>query len=120
MAILDSLGTAPQNGASLQGATLTNYIVVSSTSGGKEVRFKDVFDANGALVSRLIFARYPIINMVLIAKTGATTPATDFPMGDICAITGLTTYYVENCEIATDEGETRVTVTLKNIGIVQP
>lgn len=116
MAIFDSLGTAPQNGASAQGGTLTNYIVVSSTSGGKEVRFKDVFDENGALVSRLIFQRLPIINMVLIAKSAAT-PATDFPMGDICAVTGLTTYYVENCEIATDEGETRVTVQLKALGI---
>lgn len=116
MAILDSLGTAPQNGASAQGGTWTNYIVVRSTSGKKEVRFKDVYDENGALVSRLIFGRYPIITLELIAKTAAT-PATDFPQGDICAITGLTAYYVEDCEIATDEGETKVTVTLKSLGI---
>lgn len=119
MAILDSIGTAPSNGASSQGGTLTNYIVESSSSGSGEVDFEDVFNADGAIVSRLIFNRDPIINLVLIAKNAAA-PSTDFPAGDICAVTGLTSYYVESCDIATSKGATRVTVTLKNIGIVQP
>lgn len=119
MAILDYLGTQLQSGASTQTYTtgLANYIVESSTSGGKEIDFEDVFDANGLRATRLIFNRYPIINFVLIATTGATNPAADFPYGNMCTLTGMTSLYVESCEIATNKGATRVTVTLKNLGI---
>lgn len=114
MAILDIIGTTVTTGASSQGATLTNYIVQRSTSGEKEVEHEDITDADGATVTRIIFNRHAKLHLELICKTAAA-PATDFPEGDMCTVTGLTTYYVDKAPIETYKGAQKVTVDLTAI-----
>ena len=115
MAVLENLGTGVQNSATVLAESvstdLDNYIIESVTDGGKEVDFEDVMDASGARVARLIFNRQKTFSMVLQCKTSAT-PLTDFPMGDTCALTTLTSYFVDDMSIQLVKGVRKVTVKL--------
>jgi hypothetical protein len=116
MALLDSMGTAVQTGATVltETLTLTNYIIESATDGTRTFDFEDVFDADGARVSRLIFNRQKQIVLTLICKSAAT-PLTDFPVGDMAAHSGLTDYFVTSAPITLVKGARKVTVTLDKI-----
>lgn len=116
MAILDSIGTGIQSGAAPSTGTWTNYIVQSVTEGNKNVEIEDVFDADGALVTRLVFLRHAKLSITAVCKTAAT-PATDFPVGDMSALTGLTAFYVDGLSVNKVKGATQITVELTNIGI---
>lgn len=116
MALLDSMGTGVRSGASVEteSITLTNYILESATDGVRTYDFEDVMNEDGARVSRLIFNRQKQLVLTLILKTAAD-PITDFPVGDMCPYTGLTSYFVTSAPITKVKGAMKVTVTLDKI-----
>jgi len=116
MAILDTIGTGVQSGATPSVGTFTNYIVQRVTEGDKDVEIEDIDDEDGKLAARLIFKRHAKLHLELVCKTSAA-PATDFPKGNMCAITDLTAYYVDDAKIEKVKGATRVSADLSLIGI---
>ena len=116
MASLDSIGTGVISGAVPSVGTWTNYIVQSVTEADKDVEIEDIDDADGALVTRLIFKRHAKLHIEAVCKTAAT-PVTDFPKGDMCALTGLTAYYVDDIKVTETKGANRISVDLTLIGI---
>lgn len=118
---------ATQYGTTLViGATaLTGYVIQSADTGDFEIAQEDVIEhVNGTIATRIIWARYPILNMELISVgTVSTQAAADFPKGLKCALTfsyaGLTlsSCICEDVKITSTRGAQKVTVTLKNIGV---
>ena len=98
------------------GTTLATYTISSFKAGDKNVAFSDVNDEDGALVSRLIKQKHAKVEMELLAKTGAV-PDTDFPVGEIAAATGFTSYYVESMSHDRTEDQQKVSVSLVLLGI---
>lgn len=96
--------------------TLTNYIVESDEVGGNDIDMEDVLDAAGARATRIIFKIDEKAKLSLICKTGAT-PATDFPEGGMCTVTGLTAWYVDSAPIVKTKSAQKVNVTLTNIHV---
>lgn len=122
MAILDQIGTTLTVGGQVSAGlgTFTNWIVEKTTTGDKNVDFEDIEDEDGVLFSRLVYKRHPKITLSLISKgTGGTAAqaASDFPAGNICAITGLTSYYCDSVSIESSKSAVRVNVTLVALGI---
>ena len=112
MAILDTIGgTVLTN----EQSTITGYIVVDEDPGEADVDSEDVDSANGARFARHIFKRDDKLSLNLIPTTG--TPTTDFPIHDMCILTGYTAYYVNSRSIVKSRGATRVKVDMTNIGI---
>lgn len=105
-------------GAVLHGitGTFTNYYVQSISDGDKNVDFVDVDDADGVLTTRVILKRHEKAVLTLIPKLN-TNPLTDFPVGDACAITGLTAFYVESMTVDKTKSPHVVTATLVKLGI---
>ena len=66
--------------------------------------------------TRLVFLRHARLEVEAVCKTAAA-PATDFPEGDMCVLTGATAFYVESARVTETKGATKVSVTLVNIGI---
>jgi hypothetical protein len=116
MALLDSMGTGFQTGAAVitETVSFTDYVLESATDGTRTYDFEDVMDADGARVARLIFNRQKQLVLTLICKTAAT-PLTDWPVGDMCPYTGLTSYFVTSAPITLVKGARKVTVTLDKI-----
>ena len=116
MSVLQVIGTGLQTGATVatESLTLTGYIVESVTDGKKTYDFEDVFTADGARTSRIIFNRNK--NLILtMAICTATTPLTDFPEGKMATFTGLTDYFVTSAPITKVKGVHKITVTLDKI-----
>lgn len=113
MAIVAELGTNLNTGAIITELTLpnaANYIVQSVTENGREVDFEDVFDSDGARVTRLIFNRNPSVTVNVVCKNGAA-PATDFPVGTMIA----TDWFVESASVEKTKGAHTVSLTLNKI-----
>ena len=118
---------ATQYGTTLViGATaLTGYVIESADTGDFEVAQEDVIEGvNGTIATRVIWARYPTLNLSLISVgTVSTQAAADFPKGLKCALTfsyaGLTlsSCICDDVKISNAKGGQKVTVTLKNIGV---
>lgn len=106
-----NLGTAVGSGGQLD---LTGYIVVRYTAGGKEVRMDEIEDATGALISLLVYQKIPLIELELQCKEGAT-PTTDFPVGAMCTVSGLTDYFVVSAPVVYTKGIPTVTVSLRGV-----
>lgn len=96
--------------------TLTNYIVSEDTINDANVVSEDVEDADGKLVTRLVFRNEAKIRLSLICKTGAT-PATEFPVGTMCTVTGLTGYFVDSAPIVKTKSAQKVTVDMTLLGV---
>jgi hypothetical protein len=95
-----------------------SYIVESETNNEIEAGKEDVFDADGALSTRVTYYRWPKITLNLIAKTGAL-PATDFPPESKCVATGAYSgWWVDSAPVVKSKSPTKITVTLTSIGIV--
>jgi len=95
---------------------LTNYIVSEDTINDANVVSEDVEDADGKLTTRLVFRNEAKIRLSLICKTGAT-PAADFPVGAMCALTGLTGYFVDSAPIVKSKSAQKVTVDMTLLGV---
>jgi len=97
--------------------TFGSYIVDTRDNSDFDVDREDIFDgSDGSRATRLVFNRDEKITLNLIAKSAAV-PATDFPKGLKCTVTGFTNYIVEDCRVGLSKSATRVQVTLVNIGI---
>lgn len=96
--------------------TLTNYIVETDEVGGNDIDMEDVLAADGTRATRIIFKIDEKAKLSLICKTGAT-PASDFPEGAMCTLTGLTGWYVDSAPITKSKSAQKVSVTLTNIHI---
>jgi hypothetical protein len=94
--------------------TLTNYIVSEETANDANVVMEDVEDADGAFATRIIFRNEGKIKVSLICRTGAT-PATEFPVGAMCTVTGLTGYFVDSAPIVKSKSAQKVTVEMTKI-----
>jgi hypothetical protein len=94
--------------------TLTNYIVESDEVNDANVVSEDVEDADGKLATRIIFRNEDKVKLSLICKSGAS-PATEFPVGAMCTITGLTTYFVDSAPIVKAKGAQKVSVEMTKI-----
>jgi hypothetical protein len=120
MSLVDSMGTTllVQNQAVMHGSTITfsSYLVATSTDGGKNVDFDDIDDANGATAARLIFKRQKKFSFELICRADAA-PTTDFPEGDMCALSGLTACYVDSAKVSKSKSAAKVAVELTDLGI---
>lgn len=81
--------------------TITGYIVLRDES-GFDIKDELIEGAAGADVAALIYQAKPTKKFRLIVTTG--TPATDFPTGLMCAVTGLTTYRVRSAPIPKEKG----------------
>lgn len=122
MAIEDIIGAAVVTGGQAAAGlgTFTNWLVERCVTGDVEVDSEDIMNEDGLLYSRLIYNKFEKIQLSLISKGAGGTAAqalTDFPAGNICTLTGLTTYYVDSCSITSSKSAVRVEVTLKNLGI---
>lgn len=113
---LDYLGAELTTGAAPGAGTWTDYVVQRATINGKEVDFEDVFDAAGALATRIIFRRHDVLEVEAVLKSTAA-PSTDFPPGDMCALADLTLWYVESAPVSKVKGANTVNVRLINLGI---
>ena len=107
------IGTVYEAGV---GETLAGYTIETIDRGGKNVASNDINDEDGAVSSRLITQDHDLIDLVMVAKTGAD-PAADFPPGSIAAATGFTSYYVNSMVYSRSQNQMRVTVSLENIGV---
>jgi tetrahydromethanopterin S-methyltransferase subunit C len=107
--------------------TVTGYIIESAEIGDYEVKQADVIDAtSGAIATRIVFTRFPILNMTMVTISGSTA-ISHFPKGLKAAHTGsytaagitftFTSCIVDDCKVSESEGAQKVVVTLKNIGI---
>ena len=113
--------SATQIGTSLilsgQTTVFASYIVESQTDNEAEAGKEDVFDAAGALSTRIVFYKWPKITFNLICKSGAL-PETDFPPESKCVATGAYSgWWVDSAPIVRSKSPTRVTVSLTSIGI---
>lgn len=106
---------------------VTDYIIESAEVGDYEVKQVDVINGtNGAIETRIVFTRFPILTMTLVSKD-ATAAGSDFPKGLKAVNTGsytaagitiaFTDCFVDECKISETEGAQKVVVTLKDIGI---
>lgn len=93
---------------------LTNYIVSEDTLNDANVVSEDVEDADGKLVTRIVFRNEAKIKCSLICKTGAT-PTSDFPVGGMCAITGLTQYFVDSAPVVKSKSAQKVNLEMTAI-----
>ncbi len=96
--------------------TIDTYIVESYDSGDADVKFVDVFDEDGARVTRIVMQTDAKLTLNLVCKTGAA-PETDWPVGAMAVATAFTSFYVDSAVISHIEAAERVTVSLTNIGI---
>lgn len=96
--------------------TLTNYIVESDEINDANVVQEDIEDADGKLATRIIFRNEAKVKLSLICKTGAT-PATEFPVGAMCTVTGLTAYFIDSAPIVKTKTAQKVTVEMTNLGL---
>jgi hypothetical protein len=94
---------------------ITGYIVVSEKNGGANIDMEDIDAASGVRSTRIIFKVDAKKELELIALTGSTFA--EFPEGTMCTATGLTTFFVDSCNITETKGATRATVSMTNIGI---
>lgn len=110
------IGTGLQVGASVSIGTWTNYIVQSVKENDKEIDMEKVMDADGKVTSLVIYGKYPRITVTALLKSAAT-PSTDFPPGELAALTGLTAYYVESASVDKTKSPHVLTVTLVNYSL---
>lgn len=98
-------------------STVTGYIVQDYSTGGSDVDFEDVYDEDGARVTRIVFQIDGKLNLDLITTTG--TPETDFPEGGMCTVAtpDLGSFFVDSCVVSETKGAERVQVSMTNIGI---
>jgi hypothetical protein len=95
-------------------ATLTGYIVEQDNRGGTNIDFEDIMDHLGAFHTRIVFEkRMKKIDLTLLVLAG--TPATEFPEGAMCTLTGLTDYFVDSAVISNTKSARRVTVSLTRL-----
>jgi len=95
-------------------ATLTGYIVESDSRGGTDIDFEDIQDATGAFHTRIVFEKRMLrINLSLLVTTG--NPATDFPEGALCTVSGLTDYFVDSAPVSKTKSASRVEVQLTKL-----
>ena len=113
MAVLSQLGTSLNTGA---GTITGSYVVERLVENGKEVGFSDIFDENGALLTRLIKYRHVVLELDLICVLGAV-PGTDFPEGELAAHADFTSFYVEAAPVTKIGDAERVSVRLRNLSI---
>lgn len=102
-------------GASISGLSLpnaSNYIIESATEGDKELDMEDVFDENGALVTRIIHNAFARVEATLLCKTAAS-PTGDFPTGTLIA----NTWFVNSAPVTKTKSPHRVQLSVTNIGI---
>ncbi len=96
--------------------TLTNYIVSEDTINDANVVSEDVEDADGKLTTRIIFRNEAKIRLSLICKSGAT-PTSEFPVGAMCTVTGLTGYFVDSAPVVKTKSAQKVTVDMTLLGV---
>ena len=94
--------------------TLTNYILIEDTLNDANVVSEDVEGPDGELSTRIIFRNEPKIKCALICKTGAA-PTSDFPVGAMCTITGLTAYFVDSAPVVKSKSAQKVTLEMTKI-----
>lgn len=95
-------------------ASLTGYIVDTDSRGNTEIQFEDIYDAAGAFHTRIVFEKRMLkVALTLLVTTG--TPATDFPEGAMCTVTGLTDYFVDSAPVSETKSATRVEVQLTRL-----
>ena len=111
---------ATQYGVALEvgvGQTLGDYIIEDIGEGNKDVKNEDIFDEDGARVTRIVMQLDDKTDLSLIGKSGAD-PETDFPVGAPCVVTGFTSFFVDDMTFTRSESAMRVSVSLTNIGFV--
>jgi hypothetical protein len=120
MAITDQIGTDLAVGATttLTLPNATNYTVVSCSEGDKQIDFEDVVDADGKLMTRLVFNRFAKLTLELICKSAAA-PATDFVTGSVTSLgtTPNDKWYIDSAVITKTKSATKVTVTATLLGL---
>jgi hypothetical protein len=95
-------------------ADLTGYIVETDNRGGRDIDFEDIMDASGAFHTRIVFEkRMQRINLTLLVLAGV--PATDFPEGAMCTLTGLTDFFVDSAAVSQTKSASRVDVQLTKL-----
>lgn len=96
--------------------TLTNYIVSEDTLNDANVVKEEVEDPDGKLATVIVFRNEAKIKCSLICKTGAT-PASDFPIGAMCTITGLTGYFIDSAPVVKTKSAQKVNLEMTLLGI---
>ena len=111
------IGTTLMLGGQTTVTGFASYIVESQTDNEVEAGKEDVFDAAGALSTRIVFYKWPKITFNLIAKSAAA-PETDFPPEAKCVAAGTYSgWWVDSAPITRSKSPTKITVTLTSIGI---
>lgn len=100
-----------------QTTAFTSYIVESQTDNEAETSKEDILNADGAIVTRAVYSRWPKITFNLICKAGAA-PTTDFPPDALCAASGTYSgWWCDSAPVVRSKSPTKVTVSLTSIGI---
>ena len=113
------IGTDVGKGAT----TVTGYYVQSYGDGDVEFNSQDIRDETNQLVIRIVFQRMAKLTLTLIPTlktdlaTTVTSVKTDFPKGAMSTATGLTAFFVDDCQINETGEAIQVTVSMTNIGI---
>jgi len=93
--------------------TITGYINASQEGpGSANISSEDVENADGKVVSRLIFQVQPKLSLDLICTTGTLT---EFVEGAMCTATGYTAYYVESCAVTLVKGAKHAKIAMTSI-----
>lgn len=102
------------------GATLTSpasiggsYIIESVVDTNKQVDSEDVFDADGALVDRVVYSKLPVVEITAICPSGAD-PVADFVPGTL--ISG-TTFFITSAPVTKSKSPWRVTINAVDYGL---
>jgi len=89
----------------------TGFIVLEEES-DVDVRMEEVEDADGHVVTLLVYEKHPTLTLTLLA-TG-TTDFSAFPKGAMCTFDGLTSYFVQECREVKSKAARKATITLIN------
>ena len=92
----------------------SGYVPESVTVSKPNLNIKTVKDANGATMTKILMDPAERINCTLIiASTGSITPPAEGSIVTLTPPAGTsTTYFCESAEVAHDEGESKLTLTL--------
>jgi hypothetical protein len=93
-------------------ASLADYIIESATEGGADVDAETVPDADGAIVTNVVYQIDEKVSLTLICLAAAT-PLVDFVPGTNIS----TTWHVDSAPITKTKSPWRVQVELTNIGV---
>lgn len=102
------------------GSTIGSYIVQQRVDLDKEGKVIRIDNEDASVATLIVPTQYAKVQLTLACKVAAV-PATDFPIRDLCAVSGFTTYFVDSIEdTGVNSGDPRIVrVTMTNYNLTK-